>query len=82
MPAVPQELMDRLERANERFSQARAMLERMIETNAAQDGSAGTALRAAERELDDVRSEIDKCLASGDLKTNPDVPPTEHASAE
>jgi hypothetical protein len=57
--------MDRLHRATEQFTDARKQLEGVAVNDAPRDGLAGAALRAAEKELEDVTAEINKCLSSG-----------------
>jgi hypothetical protein len=56
--------MDRLHAATEQFTAARKQLDGVVESRARQDGSAGVTLRAAEKELEAVTAEINKCLSA------------------
>ena len=77
MANIPQELMDRLHQATEQFTRARQVLEGVVDTPNVHKGTAGAALRAAEKELEDVTAEINKYLEPGEPapdKGNPDAP--------
>ena len=74
MPAIPEHVMDRLHRANEGFHHARLLLNEVDSMDRGQQRAVAAALRAAERELEDVTREIDTLL-SADEKTHPDAAP-------
>ena len=68
MPKIPDDLMERLRRATENFHQARMRVDGVGKMNDSQKRDLGAALRAAEKELEDVTAAIDKFL--------PPIPPT------
>ena len=62
MPPVPEQLMARLHEATEHLQQARKRLDGVDMFNTDESRTAATALREAERELEDVTREIDDLL--------------------
>ena len=63
MPTIPEELMNRLHDATERFRQARLRAEDEIDKcSQGRRAELATALAAAEKDLEDVTAEIDKLL--------------------
>ena len=75
MPTIPDEVMARLHRANEEFHDARLRLNVIDSMDRGQRREVAAALRAAERELEDVTRVIDGYLNDGD-KADPDAAPT------
>jgi len=65
MPAVPEELMARLHQANQQLEQARQRIDGLDQMDTAQRRDMAAALRAAEKEVEEVTSQIDAFLASG-----------------
>jgi hypothetical protein len=65
MPAVPEELMARLREATEQLEQARRRSDKLDEMDTAQRGEMAAALRAAEKQVEDVTRQIDTFLATG-----------------
>ena len=63
MPAVPEDLMERLRAANEQFHEAARRADSLDQMDTAQRAAMAAALRAAEKELEDVTREIDAFLA-------------------
>jgi hypothetical protein len=75
MPAIPEDVMARLHRANEGFHHARLRLNDVDSMDRAQQRAVAAALRAAEKELEEVTREIDTLLSADD-KAHPDAAPT------
>jgi exonuclease VII small subunit len=78
MPAIPENLMARLHQANEHFHQARLRLDAVDQMNQDQKRDVAAALRAAEKELEDVTREVSSLL-SPDTKPSADARPGRQA---
>jgi hypothetical protein len=74
MPAIPEDVMARLHRANEGFHHARLRLADVDSMDTGQKRAVAAALRAAEKELEEVTREIHRYL-SPDEKGDPDAAP-------
>jgi hypothetical protein len=74
MPTVPQALLERLHQANARFSEASRRADNLDNMDQKQRAELAAALRAADRELDDVNREIAGILATDNPAITP--PPT------
>ncbi|HEY7120422.1 MAG TPA: hypothetical protein VH475_27785 [Tepidisphaeraceae bacterium] len=64
MPSIPQDLMTRLREANDQFHQARLRLNDLDQMDREKRNEAAAALRAAEKDVEDVTREISTLLAS------------------
>jgi hypothetical protein len=76
MPIIPDSLMARLQQANEQFRQARQRMDKTEWVDKDERTQVGTALRAAEQELEDVTRQIHDLLAS-EANPGPDTPPAD-----
>jgi hypothetical protein len=61
MPPVPEKLMQRLHEANEQIHRAKTQLD-AVDLNTEDSAQVAKALRAAEKEVEDVTREIDALL--------------------